>query len=525
MADQPPPPKPSLLQRLRGLFARARSGDVIVANVGQGASDVVVGKNILKIGTLVIPALPAVIALIVALAGGAAGLWAYLVPATMPPGAFNVAVAEFSQIDAQGHERVTSDSALISRTLFTTIQGELQSLTPDYQAIVWHDSMSFLQKRTTIGAISGATVALRSAAACRRASELGADIIVYGVLDASSSPAMLRLQFCVRNPSRDRDLGSLAELQAVDRLGGPVQVVLPLSDVQSSVNPPLRVRTALLAKLVVGLRYELATNPNLAMNLKRAQGVFADALSYLQQQDGAATRENGGDLVQYFLGREYFLRAQDQSASPDEKPPWLDEARAALQQATALNPQYARAWSALGSVYYLRARLLPRPKRLSTDDITRAISAYQSAIAAAQAAGDTSAEAEARLALALSEWLQSEAYLFQVPSDAASAEAALGRADPQLAAGAALIQPAQNRLRGYAAMARGLIAYDRAQIALRAGDAGASRAFFQQARDAFGQCIAAGQADPGDQFLQRQLIAITCAPSAQNVADALQRLQ
>jgi hypothetical protein len=127
--------------------------------------------------------------------------------------------------------------------------------------------------------------------------------------------------------------------------------------------------------------------------------------------------------------------------------------------------------------------------------------------------------------LALSEWLQADSYLSQNPSDTGSAEAALARADPQLAAGAALIQPAQNRLHGYAAMARGLIAYDRAQIALRAGEQDASRAFFQQARDGFGQCVTAGQADPGDQFLQRQLIAITCAPYAQQVVDALQRLQ
>jgi hypothetical protein len=527
MADQspPPPPKLSLLQRLRGLFARARSSDVIVANIGQGASDVVVGKNILKIGTLVIPALPVVVALIAALVGGAAGLWRYLVPATMPPGAFNVAVAEFSQIDDQGRERATPDSTLISRTLFTTIQGQLQALPADYQAVVWHDSMNMLQKRATIGAIAGATMERRSAAACRRATELGADLIVYGVLDSGSSPALLRLQFCVRNPSRDRDMGNLAELQAVDRLGGPVQVVLPLSDVQSSVNPPLRVRTVLLAKLVVGLRYELATNPNLTANLKRAQGVFADALRYLEQQDGAATRDNGGDLVQYFIGRESLLLAQDQASSPSEKSSLLDAARAALQQATALNPQYVRAWSALGSVYYARTKLFARRQRLSTDDLARAISAYQSAIAAAQATADPSAEAEARLALALSEWLHADSYLFQTLSDPVLAEAALTRADQQIEIGVALIQPAQNRLHGYAAMARGLIAHERAQIALRAGDQNASRSFFQQARDAYGQCIAAGQADPGDQFLQRQLIAITCAPNAQNVANALQQLQ
>jgi len=332
------------------------------------------------------------------------------------------------------------------------------------------------------------------------------------------------LQFCVRNTSRDRDMGSLDELQAVDRLGGPVQVDLPLSDVQSSVNPPLRVRTALLAKLVVGLRYELSTNPNLIGNLNRAQGVFADALSYLVQQEGAATRDNGGDLVQYFIGRESFLRAQELSTSPSEKPKFLEDARAALQQATTLNPQYARAWSALGSVYYARVGLLARPQRLSTDDLARAITAYQLAIAAAQAT-DPSAEAEAQLALALCEWLQGDSYLNQPPSDPVSAEAALVRADQQLATGAALIQPTQNRLHGYAAMARGLLAYERAQIALRAGARDISRGFFQQARDAFGQCIAAGQADPGDQFLQRQLIAITCAPNAQRIASTLQELQ
>jgi hypothetical protein len=46
----------------------------------------------------------------------------------MPPGRFNVAIAEFSTIDAQGHERVSDDSALISKTLFTTVQAELQQL-------------------------------------------------------------------------------------------------------------------------------------------------------------------------------------------------------------------------------------------------------------------------------------------------------------------------------------------------------------------------------------------------------------
>jgi hypothetical protein len=356
-----------------------RGGDVIMSNIGPGASDNIVGKNIIKIGTLVVPALPVVVALIASLVSAVVGLWLYLVPAKMPPGHFNVAVAEFSQVDAQGQERVTSNGALISRTLYTTIQSELEQLPPDYQALVWHDSMTLLQKRATIGAIRGVSPEDRSSTACRRAEALGADIIVYGVLDSSTNPARLQLQFCVRNTSRDRDMGNLEELQKVDRLGGPLAVDLPLSDVQSSVNPPLRVRTALVAKLVVGLRYELATNPNFQFSLKQALGVFEGALEYLDQQGGGAGRDNGGDVVQYFIGRENFLLFQDPATLEDKKPAYLEDARVAFKRATELNPQYARAWSALGTVYYQRIRRLPRSNQQSSDDFTQAFDAYKSA--------------------------------------------------------------------------------------------------------------------------------------------------
>jgi tetratricopeptide (TPR) repeat protein len=525
MSAQPPTPKPAPLQRLRQWLARLRGGDVIVANVGQGASDVVIGKNILKIGTLVVPALPAVIALIAALLSGTGGLWLYLVPATMPPGNFNIAVAEFATVDGQGRQRVTSDSRLISRTLFTTIQGELGQLPADYPAMVWHDSMSFLQKRTAIGAIAGASPAERSGVACRRAEELNADIIVYGVLDERTTPAQLQLQFCTRNTTRDRDMGNLAELQKVDRLGSPLPVELPLTDVQSSVNPPLRVRTALLARLVVGLRYELASNPNLQSNLRRALDTFSKALSYLQQEDGAATGANGGDLVDYFVGREHFLLFQDPATPQTERAGHLEAARDAFQQATQLNPNYARAYSALGAVYFHRAQQTAPAARLASDDLAAALDTYRTAIALARASGDAPAEAEAHLAQALIYRLQAEAFAAQSPPDAAAAEDALSHAEAEAGAGEALTRPEQNRLRGFAAMARGLIAHQRAQIRLRAGDKAAARELFTQASQLYGQCIAAGQADPGDQFLRRQIIEPTCAPYQASTAAAAQRIQ
>ena len=525
MSNPPPQPNLSPLQRLRRWLARPRGGDVIVANVGSGASDVVVGKNILKIGTLVIPALPAAIALAATLFGAAAGLWLYLVPAKMPPGHFNVAVAEFGVVDAQGRERSTADGKLIGSTLFATIQGELQNLAPDYPALVWHDSMSLLQKRSTIGLIAGATPGERARAACKRAEDLNADMIVYGALETGSNPARLRLQFCVRNTTRDRDMGNLDELQQVDRLGSPLPLDLPLVDVPSSVNPPLRVRTTLLAKLVVGLRYELASNPGFQSSARRALDSFEGALQYLEQSDGAATADNGGDLVYYFIGREQFLLAQDPGTPAADKLQRLDAARAAFGRAVELNPRYARAWSALAGTYYQRAQMLDRPRRLGTDDLAQALRAYQSAIAAAQASQDRAAEAEARLALALACWLQADAFLYLPRPDTAATEAALDRAEREVAAGAALIEPAQNRLLGFAAMARGTIGYERAQIRLRAKDKPSARDLFQRARDDYARCIAAGQADPGDQFLQRQIIAKTCAPAEQQIGQVLQSLK
>ncbi len=522
----PTPPRLSWFQRLRRLLHR-QPGDVIMANVGQGASDVIVGKNILKIGTLVIPALPVVIALIVVLASGATALWLSLVPATMSD-PFNVAIAGFSMIDSQGREHAANaDSATISKTLFTTVQDELRQLPPDYKALVWHDSMSFLQKRSTIGVIMSEPAADLSARACAKARSLGADMIVYGVLDERTNPALLRLAFCFQNKTRSRDIGSLDELQQADRLGSPLQLDLPISDVASTANPTLRVRTAVAAKLVVGLRYELGAGVNFQASINRALAVFNQALDFLNKEDGSATRENGGDVVQYFIGREQFLLFQDQATPPASKPEHLAAARVALQHAIELNPHFSRAFTALAGVDFQQLQQLiqqpQRPEQLITDTTTHMNRTYQSAITTAHASGDTSAEAEAHLALALGYWLQANGAILRQPPDSVAAEAALQQADQERAVGSALTQPAQIRLRGFGAMIQGVIANRRAELSAQKGDVAASRASFQQAHAAYEQCIAAGQDDPGDEFLKQQIIATTCTPNAQVVTQLLQK--
>ncbi|MFN8569205.1 MAG: hypothetical protein U0Z44_17175 [Kouleothrix sp.] len=46
--------------------------------------------------------------------------------------------------------------------------------------------------------------------------------------------------------------------------------------------------------------------------MRKALGVFNDALAYLGAEEGAATADNGGDLVYYLIGREHFCCSRTQ---------------------------------------------------------------------------------------------------------------------------------------------------------------------------------------------------------------------
>jgi hypothetical protein len=365
-----------------------------------------------------------------------------------------------------------------------------------------------------------------------RAVELNADIIVYGTLDARTNPGELHLRFCTYNEKfqdrgYERGIGNFEELQGVDRLGSPLRVDLPIGKQQDVGDRLLEVRAALVARLLLGLSYELSGS-DLQVSVRSALKTFQEALANLNDAGVVADESlsaNGGDLLFYFIGREYFLLFQDKSTSAAEKPGDLENARLAFQRATDLNPQYARAWSALGSAYYLKARQDSLDNRPATKNLEQSIGAYQKAIPAAQASQDKAAETEALLALAQAYWLQADAFLRQNPSDVAAALAALDQAKQQVDLGEAMVRAEQVRLQGYAAMIRGLIAHWHAQISLRAGDKLSARAQFEQAGTYYQLCIRVGEKDAEDLFLQRQIINDTCRPENDSVARALQQLQ
>src|SRR5258708_15453037 len=436
---------------LRRRLVGSGNGDRIVAIVGEGASDVVVGKNIIKIGTLVVPMLPAVIALLTAIVAVTIAVWYVTVPTKMS-GTFNIAVADFSEQDATGNVNASDNGRLLSRLIFDNLSDELTGLPRAMQPVqVWHDSLGLIRKRAMIGFVPGSTPAERRQKACQVADNLGADVIIYGNLDATHQPATFVPEFCIHETSSDT--GELIQIAADYQLGSPIPVGLP-QDLRSRsyVNGALATRATAMSWLTVGVIYDLnGSAPTALDSFQKALATF-DA-------DGSTSSDGPGDgkeVIYYFIGREdLFLKR-------------LDDGAAAFREAATHNANYARAHLGLGGVYFTRSQDIAPADRLKTPDLDNTLGEYALALDDARRAQDPQAELQARFALGSAYRLKGETYLFQGDYDAANAQFDL--AIGQVKAGQQLVGPQQYRVRAYAALVLGTAYHQEGHIQLARGD-------------------------------------------------------
>jgi len=497
MAKQDPLDRPYGLSRLRRFLSNLRHGDVIVANVGEGARDVVVGKNIIKIGTLNVPTLPVAVLLLVVFAAAALTVWFFFVPAKMT-GAFNVAVAEFGEVDAQGHVHPSENGKRLSNWVFETLQNELGQLPGDLHASVWHDSLGPLRKRVTIGLVPD------EASARQRAEEIGADVLVYGNFRAGQNPADFVPRFYVR-----RIQGSANELDDIlgaHELGSPIPVRLPLnlsSDPVSrlALNRKLGVRIDALAQVTAGLLYDLIGDSTTAL------AIFQKA-----NEEPGWDEQDGKEVLYYFIGKQYLFLNQ------------LDKGKSVFEKALSLNPNYARAYIGLGGIYYDQAQnIQPVSERLKTDDLDNAIGQYQQALTLARSAKDHEVELSAHFALGSAYRLKGEAYVYLNQFDVA--DAWFTQTIQEIAAGRELISPDEHRLLGIAYAVLGTAYHEKAHARLVQGDRADSQNLFEQALAAYDQCIKEADAAPEDQILADKVKAASCVPYKQQVEDALAELK
>jgi tetratricopeptide (TPR) repeat protein len=527
--EAPPAPAPELTPALQALagrelragealisFGASQLGDVSIGDVAGGdivrlnltvapeAQSVAVGRNIVQIGTLVLPLrlLLALLALLVVGAGAVA--FALRGPMTMGGrGTFRIAVADFA-IDEGDRPRASAEGSRLSAQVFDTLRQQQSRYVADYPAeviTIWHDSMGWREKGVRIGYIPGATAAEREANARSRLDELEADLLIYGYLDPAGR---VTLSFYVSPLLKTESAPGV--LAGAYQLGEPARVA----------GVSLTTRAGALFWLLKGLQYDSLGAPERSLEvLQRGEALLPD-----WQETG-----EGKEILYFFQGLAATFSAPDapDKAAFDERLIYGEER---FRRALGVRPEFLRPAVGLGAVAYWRALCLlgnaPVCPPLPADGPARAealaqareqadlsLAQYERALTLAPESADTVwAQAAAPIGAGSVFVLRGEIALQQgdrAAADAAYSEA-VERIRPAIAAAAG-----DRRILGQSHLFLGIALWRRGLLAGTAD----GLPLLQAARSAFAECIAQGGGD--DQLLEAEVIAL-CRAHDQTVA-------
>lgn len=527
----PQKPKSSLFARLQRWLPRKRdhvgginiSGDASVNVTG----DLVAGDKIINIGSVVIPVRFIAALVVLFLLAGLIG-WYVITPDKMPSSgsAFNIAVADFGMVDGQGNLTTSNDASTWSAWMFHTLRDEAVQLPPDRKAVIWHDSMFPLQERAHIGVIQGKTSAEREQAAEKKATELGADMLIYGNFSTGQTPTTFAPEFYLAKSRNEAD-----ELRGSQQMGKafPAPASLDPSDALTNeyLNQNLKPRAAALVWFVRGLLADLSGS------FENAYQLFGDGLTQVKDLKD----DQGKSVFYYFLGQEALFLSQDENrARPffSPKDPRTTGADAALQSAEKwfrdaiqIDSEYARAYFGLGSVFYQRANLIltdtfpEDPARTNINALLdQAISNHQHALGLATIEPGSLIEQQARLQLGFDYYQKGRAALDE--KKYADAEQALDDAQKNLEQGLNDTPQDQYRIRAQVFATMATTAYLRARARAAQNDRDGARKNFTAAATAFDQCITETNRLVQDSYLQN--LKQDCERGKQSASQELAKL-
>ncbi len=538
-ADLPPEPEP--LPTISNTITGTQ-GDVILANVmvdkeSKVAPDITVGKNIIKIGKIVIPIWMFAVALALPflLSGGA--YWAF-VPAKMPNNAaqFNVAVATFGEL-RNGRVEASDTATLLSQWVAEGLTQEK----PVYEEAfgnpieVWHDGLSPLVKRTTIGMIAGSNQQIRQGNAEERAFDLNANVLIYGVLETQPNGLeALTIEFYVKP-----DLSLPIEARfGHERMGDPI--VLPPSFDPTNTGTG---DSAVVWETVNNRGRALAW---IARALDRERrGLRSEMIAVIERAEDAAnstatgrlrwSEQGAGKEVIYTLKGEAQLElAYAERACGEESQTRSDLAEVAFESAIASNDRYVLAHIGLGNVAHFRAQCLLTVAPVDQADMEAAEPLVATALAHYErgqqiAATDTLSEYEKAVAgLASTPAYRLQAYLILLRADLnpdqrterqteALAIVEDAAADLDRAIAALPDDPYYLRLAARAYLFQANLAQLKAQIYTEMGDTPNVEEAVREAITAFEACEAQGNLVFADVYLQETLIPDFCTPQKERL--------
>lgn len=301
-----------------------RGGDRSV-QIGQVGGNVILQLLTFK-GVLAILA-----ALTVALAVGGVLYSRAQKPARMT-GDFNIAVAQFGEVKDQGIVP-SARGRQISQSLFNFLDSEYKSTDFGLTIQVAHDK---------IGIVREAREAEKLAA------DLNAHLVIYGTVYESGGEAVLSPRFYIA----DRKF-SAAEITGQHELAEPIPFDLSSLHFQDVVNAELRSRAAILVSFTQGLSFYSAGK------LDQASRSFDLSISEAEKSG----KPVGQEAIYLFAG-------VIQSKQAD-----FDRAIALFNKAISINPDYARAYLALGNAYYVQVN----PGSIDENLVAQALDEYQKA--------------------------------------------------------------------------------------------------------------------------------------------------
>ncbi|HSB02249.1 MAG TPA: hypothetical protein VLE49_16485 [Anaerolineales bacterium] len=434
---------------------------------------------------------------------GILGVTNAFAPRVMPSGTFNIAVAEFGEMDANEEIHSSETGRLMSGWAVNYLRTELKKEDPNL--VVWPNESTFFT-RTHVGLVGPDT-------AGKTASDINADLLLYGYIDTRSNPPQLILNFWIAPQEKYK----FEDIQGNLQIGKPIRVV-NLKDPGISVQGELERQSTALAWIAIGLAQEQL-------------GQSEDALkAFLKAQEVAPKSE----MVQFFLGREYLFLSDLQ---PDRQEELWQKAEDALLQAVDINDQYARTYIGLGALYMKRSTSLvdmarnskQKPAPEATQWVDQAMDAYRKVLELkpdAQLYGNP-VEDVARLGLGNAYRLKGVIALLN--GDVDSALKAFDQAIPLLETSLQVFEASTSEhesYRRYLAQTYEYLGstYQWQGLALEtAQDYGQALAAYQTSIEAFNQCVSQGD-HSSDLVIQNDIVEKICRPNLEQTQQTYHEL-
>jgi tetratricopeptide (TPR) repeat protein len=275
-----------------------------------------------------------------------AALAYYILRPTKPErmtGEFNVAVADFNVLDAQGKSAHPEDGRKLSDFVYLRLQDSFAELgLKNIRYEIWGPDFT--------GTIQGSDRAARETAVKQLAEKIGAHVVIYGTIQESRRGFELLPEFYVNY----QGFSEAGDITGEHELGAPLAVKLPFASnvIQDADNPALSARATALSLLTIGLTYYSIDD-------------HAKAIEYFDNAlETEGWLDTAGKQVGYLLlGNAYVRRA---SISKTTEP--LAEAARAYDRALVIDSHYARALVGQAGVTYLLALGDPKNPSLATAD-------------------------------------------------------------------------------------------------------------------------------------------------------------